>query len=183
MTIAHTPAQARSFAIGPQDFLLDGKPFVIRSGEMHFSRIPKPLWRHRLKMIKALGLNTVCAYMFWNAHEADRRPIQLFRLERCRRILSHGAGRRLVCDSAARPVCVRRVGIRRLSVLAVENRRHQTPHARPALSGAGAQVLAASRPAFGAAANRPQRPDTHGAGRKRIRLVWLRQRIYGHRAR
>ena len=71
MTFSCTPTQARSFAIGPNDFLLDGKPFVIRSGEMHFSRIPKELWRHRLKMIKAMGLNTVCAYLFWNAHEPE----------------------------------------------------------------------------------------------------------------
>jgi beta-galactosidase len=63
------PASASTFAIGEHDFLLDGKPFVIRSGEMHFSRIPKEYWRHRLKMIKAAGFNTVCAYMFWNAHE------------------------------------------------------------------------------------------------------------------
>lgn len=71
MTVSCTPTQARNFAIGPNDFLLDGKPFVIRSGEMHFSRVPRELWRHRLKMIKAMGLNTVCAYMFWNAHEAE----------------------------------------------------------------------------------------------------------------
>lgn len=62
---------AHSFAIGEKDFLLDGKPFVIRSGEMHFSRIPKEYWRHRLQMIKAAGFNTVCAYLFWNVHEPE----------------------------------------------------------------------------------------------------------------
>ena len=58
-----------TFEIGEQDFLLNGKPFVVRSGEMHFMRIPEAYWEHRLKMAKAMGLNTVCAYMFWNAHE------------------------------------------------------------------------------------------------------------------
>jgi len=57
------------FAIGERDFLLHGKPFVIRSGEMHAARVPREYWRHRLEMIRALGCNTVCAYLFWNQHE------------------------------------------------------------------------------------------------------------------
>jgi beta-galactosidase len=31
--------------------------------------VPKEYWRQRLKMAKAMGLNTVCAYLFWNLHE------------------------------------------------------------------------------------------------------------------
>ena len=31
--------------------------------------MPKEYWRHRLQMAKAMGLNTVCAYLFWNMHE------------------------------------------------------------------------------------------------------------------
>jgi beta-galactosidase len=58
-----------NFKIGEQDFLVNGKPYVIRCGEMHFARIPKEYWVHRLKMAKAMGLNTVCAYLFWNLHE------------------------------------------------------------------------------------------------------------------
>jgi beta-galactosidase len=57
------------FKIGENDFLVNGKPYVIRCGEMHFARIPKEYWVHRLKMAKAMGLNTVCAYLFWNMHE------------------------------------------------------------------------------------------------------------------
>jgi beta-galactosidase len=64
-------AQAASprFAVGPKDFLLDGKPIQIRCGEMHFARVPREYWGHRLRAIKAMGLNTVCAYLFWNYHE------------------------------------------------------------------------------------------------------------------
>ncbi|MHA4811459.1 beta-galactosidase [Flavitalea flava] len=58
-----------SFVIGQESFLLNNKPFVIRCGEMHFARIPREYWAHRLKMAKAMGLNTVCAYLFWNYHE------------------------------------------------------------------------------------------------------------------
>lgn len=58
-----------SFSIGGESFLLNGKPYVIRCGEMHFARIPKEYWQHRLQMAKAMGLNTVCEYLFWNLHE------------------------------------------------------------------------------------------------------------------
>jgi len=52
------------FVIGEKDFLLDGKPFAIRSGELHYARIPREHWPHRLRMAKALGLNTVSTYVF-----------------------------------------------------------------------------------------------------------------------
>lgn len=58
-----------TFAIGAESFELNGKPYVIRCGEMHFARIPKAEWKQRLQMAKAMGLNTVCAYLFWNIHE------------------------------------------------------------------------------------------------------------------
>lgn len=57
------------FAIGEQEFLLNGQPFVIRCGEIHFPRVPREYWRHRLQMCRALGLNAVCVYLFWNFHE------------------------------------------------------------------------------------------------------------------
>lgn len=58
-----------TFAIGAESFELNGKPYVIRCGEMHFARIPKAEWKQRLQMAKAMGLNTVCTYLFWNMHE------------------------------------------------------------------------------------------------------------------
>ena len=58
-----------TFSIQKNDFLLDGKPFQIISGEMHYARVPKAYWRDRLKKARAMGLNTICTYMFWNAHE------------------------------------------------------------------------------------------------------------------
>ena len=65
-------AQTHSFNIGPGEFLLDGKPFQIISGEMHFARIPRECWRDRLHMAKAMGLNTVATYVFWNYHETEK---------------------------------------------------------------------------------------------------------------
>ncbi|ANH80100.1 hypothetical protein A8C56_03065 [Niabella ginsenosidivorans] len=61
----------QTFSIGTEAFLLNGKPYLIRCGEMHYARMPKAYWRHRLKMAKAMGLNTVCAYLFWNIIEKE----------------------------------------------------------------------------------------------------------------
>ncbi|MCG8700522.1 MAG: beta-galactosidase [Bacteroidales bacterium] len=58
-----------TFKIGKEHFLLDDQPFQVRCGEMHFARVPKEYWRHRIQMVKALGMNSVCAYLFWNFHE------------------------------------------------------------------------------------------------------------------
>jgi len=51
------------------EFLLDGNPFQIISGEMHPARIPAEYWQHRIQMAKAMGCNTISAYIFWNYHE------------------------------------------------------------------------------------------------------------------
>jgi beta-galactosidase len=58
-----------TFALGDSTFLLDNKPFQMISGEMHCARVPKEYWHHRMKMAKAMGLNTIGTYVFWNAHE------------------------------------------------------------------------------------------------------------------
>jgi beta-galactosidase len=50
-------------------FLLDRKPFQIVSGEMHYSRIPREYWHDRLRKARAMGLNTISTYVFWNFHE------------------------------------------------------------------------------------------------------------------
>ena len=69
---AQAPQTARhTFALGPDNFLLDGKPFQMISGEMHYPRIPREAWRARLRMAKAMGLNTIGTYVFWNLHEPE----------------------------------------------------------------------------------------------------------------
>ena len=66
---AETAAARHTFAIGDADFLLDGQRLQIRCGEVHAPRVPREYWRHRLQLCRAMGLNTVCAYLFWNMHE------------------------------------------------------------------------------------------------------------------
>lgn len=58
-----------TFAIENGNFLYDGKAIQLHSGEMHYARVPAPYWRHRFKMMKAMGLNAVATYVFWNYHE------------------------------------------------------------------------------------------------------------------
>ncbi|HEY4145498.1 beta-galactosidase family protein [Pinirhizobacter sp.] len=83
LTIAGTPAQAGGgvaeraigqsrgahFAIAGGQFLLDGKPYLIRSGEMHYPRIPRDEWHDRLRKARAMGLNAITTYAFWNVNE------------------------------------------------------------------------------------------------------------------
>lgn len=58
-----------TFTTGDKTFLLNGKPFAVKAAELHYPRIPRAYWEHRIKMCKALGMNTVCLYVFWNIHE------------------------------------------------------------------------------------------------------------------
>ena len=58
-----------TFTAGNKTFLLNGKPFVVKAAELHYPRIPRPYWEHRIKMCRALGINTICLYVFWNIHE------------------------------------------------------------------------------------------------------------------
>lgn len=52
-----------------QDFLLDGKPFKMLSGAIHYFRVHPSDWYHSLYNLKALGFNTVETYVPWNLHE------------------------------------------------------------------------------------------------------------------
>ena len=58
-----------SFQVEGDHFLLNGKPYQVVSGEMHYARIPREYWTARIKMAKAMGLNTVATYVYWNVHE------------------------------------------------------------------------------------------------------------------
>lgn len=62
----------QSFTIEQGKFLLHGKPFQIISGEMHYLRIPPEYWKDRLLKARAMGLNTIATYVFWNMHEPKK---------------------------------------------------------------------------------------------------------------
>lgn len=58
-----------SFVIKDGNFVYDGKAIQIHSGEIHPARVPAAYWRHRMKMMKAMGLNALTCYIFWNYQE------------------------------------------------------------------------------------------------------------------
>ena len=60
---------AGDFTVGKNTFLLNGEPFIVKAAEVHYPRIPRPYWEHRIQMCKSLGMNTLCIYVFWNIHE------------------------------------------------------------------------------------------------------------------
>ena len=72
ITQLHAQKAEHTFALGDTDFLLDGKPFQMISGEMHYPRVPREAWRARMKMAKAMGLNTIGTYVFWNLQEPQK---------------------------------------------------------------------------------------------------------------
>ncbi|MDR3345222.1 MAG: beta-galactosidase [Oscillospiraceae bacterium] len=51
------------------DFYLDGRPFKIYSGAMHYFRTLPKQWEDRLRKLKACGFNCVETYVCWNLHE------------------------------------------------------------------------------------------------------------------
>lgn len=50
-------------------FIRAGKPHQILSGSMDFQRIPRAYWRDRLRKARAMGLNTITTYVYWNLVE------------------------------------------------------------------------------------------------------------------
>ena len=63
-------AQAsHTFAVANGQFQFDGHPYQILSGEMHYPRVPRAYWHDRFRKARAMGLNTITTYVFWNIHE------------------------------------------------------------------------------------------------------------------
>ncbi|WP_461018782.1 glycoside hydrolase family 35 protein [Streptomyces daliensis] len=57
------------FTVGEADFLLDGRPVRLLSGALHYFRVHEAQWPHRLRTLRAMGLNCVETYVPWNLHE------------------------------------------------------------------------------------------------------------------
>lgn len=56
------------FEIGERDFLLDGKPFQVLSGALHYFQVHPEQWQDRIRKAREMGLNTIETYVAWNAH-------------------------------------------------------------------------------------------------------------------
>jgi beta-galactosidase len=65
------------FAIGDTDFLLDGEPFQVLSGALHYFRIHPGQWADRIRKARLMGLNTIETYVAWNAHAPTQEEFRL----------------------------------------------------------------------------------------------------------
>ncbi|MBQ7920210.1 MAG: beta-galactosidase [Lachnospiraceae bacterium] len=54
------------------NFYLNGEPFQVISGSIHYFRTVPEYWQDRLEKLKAMGCNTVETYIPWNAHEGKK---------------------------------------------------------------------------------------------------------------
>ena len=60
---------AQKFEIHDGQFMLNDTAVRIYGGEMHYARIPRQYWQHRIEMARAMGCNAISIYVFWNYHE------------------------------------------------------------------------------------------------------------------
>ncbi|MGW6392234.1 glycoside hydrolase family 35 protein [Streptomyces sp. NPDC055103] len=60
-----------TFAVGDEDFLLEGRPVRLLSGALHYFRVHEAQWGHRLGMLRAMGLNCVETYVPWNLYAPE----------------------------------------------------------------------------------------------------------------
>jgi beta-galactosidase len=72
--LAATPG---SFAIGDTDFLLNGEPFRVLAGAIHYFRVHPDHWADRIRKARLMGLNTIETYVAWNAHSPQRGSFAL----------------------------------------------------------------------------------------------------------
>lgn len=60
------------FKVENDQFVRNGVPVRIISGELHYFRIPSMYWVDRLARTKALGFNAIQTVVPWNYHETER---------------------------------------------------------------------------------------------------------------
>ncbi len=92
--IFHEQESAKKFiTFDNRSFLIRGMRVFLTSGSIHYTRVPKELWRDRLLRAKTAGFNTIMTYVSWNAHEpemgqfdfSDNKDLSAF-LELCRKL-------------------------------------------------------------------------------------------------
>jgi beta-galactosidase len=75
------------FEARDHQFFIDGQPTVLISGEMHFGRVQAEDWETRIKQAKAMGLNAISFYLFWNQVEPQEGRFDFTGMNDVRRVL------------------------------------------------------------------------------------------------
>ena len=167
------------FVIGETDFLLDGRPFRILSGALHYFRVHPDLWADRIDKARRMGLNTIETYVAVERARPVAGRVRPLRRARPRPVPAARRRRGDVRDRPARPVHLRGVGQRRAAGVAVPRpsvgvRRYE-PRYLDAVRSYLTQRLRSRR----AAPGRPGRAGAARPDRERVRRVRRRQAVPG----
>lgn len=64
-------AAGHEYTVHPDHIARDGKPYIYKMGEIHYSRVPDCDWRRELMKMKAGGIDIAASYVIWNHHEYE----------------------------------------------------------------------------------------------------------------
>ena len=71
------PYGSGSVAIRDRQILIDGRPRLILSAELHYFRLQRAVWADRLQLAGEAGCNAVSSYIPWLCHETQRGCVDL----------------------------------------------------------------------------------------------------------
>ena len=72
LRLGGTDSQGNRLEVNNYYLTWNSKPFIVISGEFHYSRYAEAYWEDELLKIKAGGVNMVATYVFWNYHEEEQ---------------------------------------------------------------------------------------------------------------
>ena len=130
-----------TFGVQGDHFAMDGKPYQIISGEMHYARVPRAYWRDRLRKAKAMGLNTITTYVFWNVHEPRPGVFDFSGQNDIAEYIREAQAEGLNVILRPGPYVCARVGVGRISVVAAEGPQPGAPLHRSEVHCRGNRVV------------------------------------------
>jgi len=87
LTTVVPDGKVHKFEARDHQFWMDGQPTLLLAGEMHFGRVQPEDWETRIKQAKAMGLNTLSFYLFWNLVESKEGTFDFSGMNDVRRVL------------------------------------------------------------------------------------------------
>jgi len=97
--------KVHKFEARDHQFWIDGQPTMLLSGEMHFGRVQPEDWETRIKQAKAMGLNTISFYLFWNQVEQKEGEFTFTGMTDVKRVLKLCQDNGMWCILRPGPYC------------------------------------------------------------------------------